>query len=60
MSLILREQHSSKCTETKYEIAHMYLNFRVLKDAGSSDHSIKMHAATYTGLQLQIYRNLRG
>jgi hypothetical protein len=54
MSLTLQEQYSSKCTETKYENAHTYFNFTALKDAGSSDHSIKIHAAVYTGLQLQM------
>jgi hypothetical protein len=60
MSLILREQHSSMCMENKYENAHTYFNFTELKDKGSSDHSINIHAAMYTGHRLQVYRNLRG
>jgi hypothetical protein len=53
-NMSLQEQRSSKCTETKYENAHTYFNFTALKDAGSSDHSIQLHAALYTGLQLQM------
>jgi hypothetical protein len=46
--------------ESKYENAHTYFNFTELKHAGSSDHSIKIHAAMYTGPRLQMYRNVRG